>query len=212
MLYVITGGSGSGKSEYAESVAVCAHERIQKRHEEEMPQKACGKKGQERPDPAGGLYYVATMKPYDRECLERIDRHRRMRAQKGFSTIECYTHVKEIKAQKGDVLLLECMSNLMANERYLEEGQIKGEADEIFDRAERAVVEPLLSLEKEAGCVVIVTNEVFSDGMHYEEESQTYCRLLGFVNQRLAAAADSVVEVVCSIPVCQKGELPCSDL
>lgn len=212
MLYVITGGSGSGKSEYAESVAVCAYERIKKQREGEALANACGGEVRNQPGPAGGLYYVATMKPYDRECLERIDRHRNMRAKKGFSTIECYTHVNEVKAQKGDVLLLECMSNLMANERYLDEGQIKGEADAIFAMAEGAVVEPILSLEKEAGCVVIVTNEVFSDGMNYEEESQTYCRLLGFVNQRLAAAADSVVEVVCSIPVCQKGELPCSDL
>ena len=68
MLYLVTGGSGSGKSEYAEKLAVHLRERL----------------GSE----AGRLYYVATMYSYDRECDKRIARHRLMRRDKGFSTIE----------------------------------------------------------------------------------------------------------------------------
>ena len=63
MLYLRTGGSGSGKSEYAEKLAVSMH------------QKGLA---------AGGLFYIATMYPYDGECEERICKHQAMRKGKGF--------------------------------------------------------------------------------------------------------------------------------
>lgn len=37
--------------------------------------------------------YIATMLPYGEESKARILRHQSMRAQKGFSTLECYTHL-----------------------------------------------------------------------------------------------------------------------
>lgn len=186
MMYLITGGSGSGKSEYAERAAV----RMQSRF-------------------GGELYYVATMKPYDDECLARIARHRDMRKDKGFSTLECPVCLEEVKVSGKDVLLLEDLSNLLANERYTLEGRIKGNGGAMLEQAEEAIVKPILDLSRLSGCVVVVTNEVFSDVAAYEEETESYCRLLGFLNTSLAAEADGVAEVVCSIPVCQKGELPC---
>ena len=65
MLYLVTGGSGSGKSEYAENLAVSRH-----RNESKY----------------GRLIYVATMYPYfagdgkmDSGTAGRIARHRNMR-------------------------------------------------------------------------------------------------------------------------------------
>ena len=69
MLRLVTGGSCSGKSAFAEKLAI----EEKKKH------------------PAGTLYYVATMVPYDEECQERIRRHRRMRKDKAFVTRECHT-------------------------------------------------------------------------------------------------------------------------
>ena len=65
MLILVTGGSGSGKSAFAESVVM-------------------GLKT--RPN-----LYIATMYPFDEECHRRIARHRLMRRDKGFETLECYT-------------------------------------------------------------------------------------------------------------------------
>ena len=59
MLHLITGGSGSGKSRYAEEQIL--------------------KLG------PGRRIYVATMYPYDEDSLRRIDRHRAMRAEKNFA-------------------------------------------------------------------------------------------------------------------------------
>lgn len=87
MFILVTGGSGSGKSEFAENIAM--------------------KLG-------GKMLYVATMKPYDDECLKHIERHRKMRDGKGFRTVECYTDLSEI-TESADTILLECMSNLTAN-------------------------------------------------------------------------------------------------
>lgn len=188
MLELVTGGSGSGKSEYAESLAVNAY----------------------RQNPEGMLYYIATMQPSDEECLKRIEKHRRMRARKGFTTIECYTHLEEVEISCKDVVLLECMSNLLANEMFGQKGRIRSESK---DREEmmlqKAIFVPVFHLAEQASHMVVVTNEVFSDGMEYEEETGRYVRLLGKVNCEIGRKADTVTEVVCGIPVIRKGEALC---
>lgn len=211
MLYLVTGGSGSGKSEYAEHAAVQAFRALcgegPDRQEAGLKTDEDGAGG--KADLAGSLFYVATMKPYDEECRERIARHRRMRRGKGFETLECPCRIETLKGSGQDVFLLEDLSNLLANEQYLEEGRIKGKGEEARQQAAEAVLQPILKLAHLAGCMVIVTNEIFSDGTRYDEETEEYRRLLGFLNRELAGAADGVAEVVCGIPLCQKGELPC---
>ena len=96
MFLVITGGSGSGKSAYAEQCVLDF-------------------------GPAERIY-IATMYPFDEECDRRIRRHREMRRQKQFSTLECYTGLKTADIPEDSVVLLECMSNLTANEMYQEGG------------------------------------------------------------------------------------------
>ena len=63
MLILVSGGSASGKSEFAEGLVT-----------------------------ASGLEtraYLATMQVWDAESERRVERHRRMRAGKGFATVEC---------------------------------------------------------------------------------------------------------------------------
>lgn len=203
MLNLITGGSGSGKSEYAESLAVAAHKK----------------------SPEGKLYYIATMYPYDEECVKRIEKHRKMRSRKGFTTIECYTHLEKVKVTGKDVVLLECMSNLLANEMYRKEGRLRadvfsvrsdspsGQTDSLHDeqlhKLYEAILTPLFHLAQQAAHMVVVTNEVFSDGTEYEEETGRYLRLLGKINCETAGKAGGVTEVVCGIPVRRKGEAEC---
>lgn len=186
MFYLVTGGSGSGKSEYAEQLAV---------------RQFLG-----GPSKQGKLYYIATMYPCDEECLDRIDRHRFMRKDRGFTTIECYHHPGQLSFGKEDVVLLECMSNLLANEMYQKEGQITGRGVQADRQLEEGILRPLLQWKRQAGSVIIVTNEVFSDGMEYDRETEEYLRLLGKSNRILAREADVVIEVVCSIPVYHKGK------
>lgn len=173
MLIVVTGGSGSGKSEFAENLILQLHARP--------------------------CLYIATMYPFDEECRKRIARHRQMRKDKNFDTLECYTGLQNAEVAGYETVLLECMSNLTANEMYQEEGA--------GEQCVEAVLEGVRRVYRECRHMVIVTNEIFSDGMEYDEETVRYQRFLGSINRRLAELADLVVEVVYSIPVVHKGKL-----
>ena len=100
MLNIIIGGSGSGKSAFAEAL-VC---RL-----------------------SGQRLYIATMTAKDPESLERIARHREARAGRGFQTLERGLKLAEA-AVNGDGIpqranaLLEDLSNLLANEMFHPEG------------------------------------------------------------------------------------------
>lgn len=193
MLHIVYGGSASGKSSYAESFAMSLQ-------------------GE------GRLLYTATMYPYkwntteiDPETMQRIERHRAMRADKGFDTVECYRHVEHIVAKRQDVLLLECMSNLLANEMYLEPDSNAGsDMAETMSPVSNKIVQALIDLSTRVQDVVIVTNDVFSDGgsLTYDESTREYVKNLAEINCALARVAETVTEVVCGIPVIVKKNHP----
>lgn len=171
MIVLVTGGSGSGKSAYAEKLCM------------ELTDK--------------NKYYIATMQPYGEEGRKRIERHHRLRAGKGFRTLECYTGLEELELDECGCVLLECISNLVANEMFAPEGR--------RDQLEIRIREGILHIAQYSDHLVIVTNQVFSDGICYSEETQSYQQMLGKINQLLAADADIVAEVVCGIPLKLKG-------
>lgn len=177
MTALIIGGSGSGKSEYAEDLAVSF---------------------------GGSRIYIATMKPWDEECANRILRHRKMREKKQFETVECYRSLKKLIFKKRpSVVLLECMSNLVSNELFglWEEGDIP-----VLDKntAAAEIAEGIINLERQTDHLVIVTNDVFSDGDLYSSQTNEYRKVLGSVNQLAAKRAHMVVEVVAGIPIKMK--------
>ena len=167
MMTVVTGGSGSGKSAFAEDKIVSF-------------------------GPAKRIY-IATMHPYDEESHKRVARHRKMRAGKGFETVECYTGLKNLDFPENAVVLLECMSNLAANEMFEEKGA--------GEKTVEAVLEGIKKLSSQVRHLVIVTNEIFSDGMVYDKETENYQRLLGKINAYLAEISDVCYEVVYGIPL-----------
>lgn len=160
----------------------------------------------------------------DPETMQRIERHRAMRADKGFDTVECYRHVEHIVAKRQDVLLLECMSNLLANEMYLEQDSDDGGLAETMSEVEKAgvgmsetlspvskkIVQALIDLSTRVQELVIVTNDVFSDGgsLTYDESTREYVKNLAEINCALAREAATVTEVVCGIPVIVKKNHP----
>ena len=167
MLHLITGGSGSGKSRYAEGEIL--------------------KLG------PGRRIYIATMYPYDEESFRRIERHRAMRAEKQFETMECYAALSHREFPEGANYLLECMSNLVANEMFRPEGA--------GIHTVEAVLKGVWKLKEKAGNLVIVTNEIFSDGTEYDSSTRLYQEYLGTINQEISLWADRVTEVVCGIPI-----------
>ena len=208
-LYYITGGAGSGKSEYAEQLAERLHAEL-----------------------AGPLYYVATMHPAprDSDAAARIAKHQTRRAGRGYTTIECPTDIAQLRARltkdvnlpdttagalhmpetpasqaenishscnvadarqdaSRAVFLLEDLTNLYANEVYGTSGH------------PHEIVAPLLELTQQAGALIIVANELYSDGITYASETDRFLRDLAGLAAALSAAADQVTEVVYGIPV-----------
>lgn len=208
MITLITGGSGSGKSAYAEKYICHASN-----------EKGCKEK-----------YYIATMQVFDDEGQRKIDRHRRLRAGKGFITIEQPRDIKKAveKLQSENCLktgrsaLLECMSNLVANEMFqpvdasgMQAAEAKKEAlgapenMKDYDTAQishvsKKVLKDVSILSENVAELVIVTNNVFEDGVCYDESTMNYIKAMGIVNRGLAAMAERVVEVVAGIPVAVK--------
>ena len=192
MIAVITGGSASGKSQIAEDMIVSL---------------------------AGGneMYYIATMlSGNDKENLERIQKHRKNRSGKGFETIECYRDIEKsvhymYDPERGEsslrsrlestpekrkkVALLECVSNLTANEMF-GGGTVKNGEDVACK-----VTEGIKKLSEEVDVLVIVTNTVFEDGIQYDGTTTDYLRALGKVNRNIFAMADEAYEAVAGIAV-----------
>ena len=173
MMILLTGGSACGKSSYAESICVNA------------------------PAPR---WYLAAMQPYGEEGRRKVEKHRKLRAGKGFETIERYTDYASLDLPVRGTALLECICNLTANEMFDEQGNQT-------DPYER-VMAGVAHLESQCDLLVVITNDVGSDGILYEEGTQDYIRVLGKINAALAARADTVIEMVAGIPILWKGELP----
>lgn len=166
-LILVTGGAASGKSEHAERLL-------------------CGAA------PAGERLYLAAMQPFGEAAKKRIQRHRALRAGKGFLTVERYTDLAGfVPERRFGGILLECLSNLLANEMFSPEGAGTGAA--------HAVTAGVQSLRGYCGTLIVVTNEIFADGNRYPEETARYLRALAGVNRALAAQSDAVYESVCGI-------------
>lgn len=200
MIILVTGGSGSGKSAHAEDIVTTL-------------------------GAGSSLYYLATMQVFDEEGKKKIKRHQDLRAGKGFTTIEqpidigsaaekiseCEKLTEKMckfenenstgKVRTETVVLLECMSNLVANEMFSNIAQNSNKSVE--DR----IVSGIHKLDDICSCLVIVTNNVFEDGITYEPSTMEYIKVLGDVNRKLASLADQVIEVVAGIPVKVKDKL-----
>ena len=144
MTTLIIGGSGSGKSAYAESCMAGLSGNIRK-------------------------YYIATMQAYDEEGKARIARHRQMRSGKGFVTIEqpvdVHMALEKISASEKQIIvgekaaLLECMSNLAANEMFT------GEEPKPCEAVAEKILKDVGWLNERLAHLVIVTNNVAEEGI-----------------------------------------------
>ena len=158
MMTLILGGSGSGKSAYAEDYAVSLSKGMK-------------------------IYYLATMRAFGREAGQRIARHRTLRSGKGFLTIEqpaaIYKALERMEMFEGEMP--------------------KGE-EAVF----KEVANGIARLREEVTHLVVVSNNVFEDGITYDRETMAYIRAMGRINEKLSAMADEVVEVVVGIPLMVK--------
>ena len=161
MLTLVIGAAASGKSAWAEE------------HTLSLP---------------GRRVYLATMEPFGSQAAQRIQRHRLLRAGKGFETVERYVDLAGLELPEGCNVLLECLGNLLANELYWPDG---GGA--------QAALEGVQALRRRCRHLTVVSNEIASGGADYLGDTPAYMAQLGRLHRLLAQQADMVTEVVCGV-------------
>ena len=171
MLTLVVGGAASGKSAYAEALLLRSV--------------------------AARRIYLAAMEPFGPEAEARIKRHRAMRSEKGFETLECYVNIECAPVPSGASVLLEDLGNLCANELFSPQGAGKGAAD--------SILRGMNALYRRCRDLIIVSNEVFTGGTDYGPETVRYLSVLSYVNRKIAARADAVCEICGGAAMYYKG-------
>ena len=180
MVELIIGGSSSGKSEYAEKQILALPVRIPR-------------------------YYVAAMAADDPESRARIRKHQLRRQNMNFITVEQPVDIENSLRQMchgRKIILLECLTNLVANEMF---GRLNPQTSDPAGIAEKICngLSRLISPETD---LFAVTDNVFEDGMIYDEMTEHYRAVLGKVSRWMAAKADIVTEAAAGIPIQVKGK------
>ena len=174
MMMMVLGGAASGKSEYAERMAL------------EM---------------AGGdaHYYLATMQPYGESGAFRVRRHRKLREGKGFVTMELTQDIAKAAdlAEQPEyaTILLEDLSNLLANEMF----SLPPEQQKTEPLCSKIIAD-IACVKNTFKNLILVSNNIFEDGDSYDPSTIAYRNALGKLHVLLAPLCDRVTEVVVGIP------------
>ena len=139
--------------------------------------------------------YLAAMIPYGQEGMDRIERHRRQREGKGFITVEApfdICEAVEMLAADGShdlkkmTLLIECVSNITANEMF----------ERHTDRKETVikVCEDIRRLSDKVKNLVIVSNH-FEKEDGFDKETAEYADTLDEINDILSGFADKTIRL-----------------
>ncbi|MGV8057537.1 MAG: bifunctional adenosylcobinamide kinase/adenosylcobinamide-phosphate guanylyltransferase [Smithellaceae bacterium] len=174
----VTGGSRSGKSNYAQRKA------------ESLP---------------GPRAYLATCPVIDEEIAERCRKHQQARSHAAWDTIE---ETKDIAGilntdEAHKVILVDCLTLWVNNLIY--ESEQNGRVMTEEDITEKCQV-LLAACETFTGTIIFVTNEVGMGIVPDNPVGRMFRDIAGRCNQIMAAAAGEVVLLVSGIPLHLKKE------
>jgi adenosylcobinamide kinase/adenosylcobinamide-phosphate guanylyltransferase len=181
-LILILGGARSGKSTFAERLAVQSGKRVA---------------------------FIATATASDADMQDRITRHRTSRPVT-WKTLEeplDLVYALQEASKEADVLLLDCITLWLSN--WMGQQAFVDETDDVvlkntFAESALATTEAMLTVVKTLGAgktVLVVSNEVGLGIVPMHPVSRTYRDTLGWVNQRLAQDAERVYLMVAGLAV-----------
>lgn len=160
-IILVLGENDSGKSLYAEKLSV---------------------------ESGSPRYYMATMMPHTEENYQRIEKHRKQRLDKGFYTLEIPWNIDEVQIPVESVVLLEDVSNLLAN------GIFSYNADG------KKALGKVKKLAEQCRTLIIVSISGLKD-QGYDEETARYINDLNWINQQLSEMAETVYHMENGVPI-----------
>lgn len=188
-LILITGGERSGKSRYAESLALSLS-----------------------PNPV----YLATARIWDEEFRQRVIKHQRRRGPQ-WTNIEEQKYLSRHQLM-GRVVVVDCLtlwatnfffdcsSATDTNQTTLpQEHPSEEEQSDVVEQALQQLEKEFTRLTQQDAIFIFVTNEIGSGGTHTNVVQRQFTDLLGRLNQFAAQAADEVILMVSGINVKIKG-------
>ena len=187
MIHLVLGGARSGKSSFAESLALATEKKV---------------------------FYVATATAGDNEMQQRIARHQQSRPQT-WQLIEEPLKLSEV-FEKIDTeecfFIIECMTLWLSNWLCADDGNgfIKEKENflEIIQQAQSARAQS----DQSNLDIVIVSNEVGSGIVPLGELSRQFVDEAGWLNQALAKVADKVTLVAAGCPLTLKPQVKTAGL
>lgn len=136
----------------------------------------------------GSLYYLATMNPYDKDDIKRIEEHIKNRKKYNFITIEQKRDLHQIADifNENDTVLLDSVTSLLTSEMFTE---LK-----INENLSGKITDNITSIMNRVENLIIVSDYIFSDGIIYDKYTEIFKRELGAINCNIAAISDVVIE------------------
>lgn len=178
-IILITGGSRSGKSTYAERLALTYAE---------TP------------------IYIATARVTDEEFRLRVETHRERRGNKWINIEEDKYISKHNVA--GHCVLVDCLtlwtSNFFfdtANNAGITDIETAAEGRRLINLTLEQIKKELEQIISQEAVFIFVTNEIGSGGVSANTVQRLFTDLIGWVNQYVAGQAHEVYHMVCGIPV-----------
>jgi adenosylcobinamide kinase/adenosylcobinamide-phosphate guanylyltransferase len=132
--------------------------------------------------------YIATAQLLDDEMLERAARHQAERGEH-WQTIEEPFHVAQRLHELNGVVVLDCLTLWLSNWMLRDESEVNSQIDGLCSALQSAPY-PVIAITNEVGWSIVPENAM----------ARRFRDWSGFMNQRIAAIADSVVLMVCGIP------------
>ena len=175
---LITGGARSGKSRFAQELAVRVNEPV---------------------------LFVATAQAGDEEMQERIQRHKKARPA-SWNTLEATTNIGSQISQEiagARVVIIDCIALLVNNvfNQYSDPSGEQTAAPLIEEKVIGEINELVECINKNDARFIIVTNEIGLGLVPISRIGRLYRDVMGKANQRLAQEAEEVYVMLAGLPV-----------
>ena len=177
-IILCSGGARSGKSEFAERLALSTE---------------------------GRKAYVATGQAFDEEMVDRIKKHQERRGPiwTNFEVPLYLAKERQNISQSADVILIDCLTMFTTN-HMMAHGSIQGQQDaNDLEEAVLSELESLLSLiaSSDGKTVIFVTNEI-GLGIVPDNKLARYFRdIAGRVNRTVATVADKLYLTISGVTI-----------